>query len=162
MKECTSCGVPKPASDFYDDGRPGSTRKRPRCKACHNRAASAWRSRNRDKSNSYTRRSNLRRKLRAFDLDPEDYSRMVAEANGRCSICGGAQVGNKGVLSLDHDHATGRVRGLLCDPCNLVLGVFGDDPERFEAAARYLLTHATQEEIATRSMTHGPIVSFRT
>jgi hypothetical protein len=61
----------------------------------------------------------------------------------RCEICGRTQEeatpsGRFKRLSLDHCHDSGVLRGFLCGPCNSGLGAFGDDPERVEAAARYL------------------------
>lgn len=55
------------------------------------------------------------------------------EANGHCQLCGKASR-----LFVDHCHATGNVRGLLCTTCNTGLGVFKDDPIRIMAAAEYL------------------------
>jgi predicted NAD/FAD-dependent oxidoreductase len=61
--------------------------------------------------------------------------------NGRCMICNTDQPGTEsGYWPVDHDHATGRVRALLCSACNAGLGLFGDDPARLRAAADYLET----------------------
>jgi predicted nucleic acid-binding Zn ribbon protein len=68
---------------------------------------------------------------------PEFDARLVAQG-GRCAICGSAEPGGKGGFALDHDHATDRVRGLLCTNCNMGLGRFRDDPALLRAAADYL------------------------
>ena len=87
------------------------------------------------------------RRLKKHGLTPEDYDRMLAEQNGGCAICGSADAGRAGggksdggesSFAVDHCHATGIVRGLLCHQCNLALGLLGDDPERAAAASRYL------------------------
>lgn len=73
-------------------------------------------------------------KLR-YGLDRTDYDHMVAEQAGRCKLCQSTQTKP---LYVDHDHETGRVRGLLCFHCNVALGHFRDDPELLEAALSYL------------------------
>lgn len=69
-----------------------------------------------------------------------DYERMFAEQEGRCAICRLPQRDHKHWqrLHIDHDHVTGRVRGLLCTHCNTALGKFADDPERLQRAIEYL------------------------
>jgi ribosomal protein L44E len=59
---------------------------------------------------------------------------------GRCAICGAVPDTSKkrGGLHVDHDHASGVVRGLLCELCNLGLGRFKDDPEVLRSALEYL------------------------
>ncbi len=64
------------------------------------------------------------------------YERLLAAQNGGCAICGKEANGNR--LSVDHDHGTGRVRGLLCQQCNTGLGGFRDDPALLERAIAYL------------------------
>ncbi len=66
------------------------------------------------------------------------YHRLWSEQEGRCAICQGAPVAPGEVLCLDHDHATGQIRGLLCRRCNAGLGYFLDQPGRLTAAAAYL------------------------
>lgn len=65
---------------------------------------------------------------------------MLAAQGGGCAICGSAAIFDRSHkrICVDHDHATGKVRGLLCGCCNLGIGYFKDDPKRIEAAARYL------------------------
>ncbi len=55
-----------------------------------------------------------------FGITLEDYDRMFAEQKGLCKICGGDTPNKR--LAIDHDHKTGKVRGLLCLRCNTKLG----------------------------------------
>lgn len=68
-------------------------------------------------------------------LDPSEYKRLLIQ--NKCWICGAAP-GPKKRLAVDHDHGTGAVRGLLCDPCNGGLGYFRDSPELLRRAVAYL------------------------
>lgn len=97
--------------------------------------ASAWRDANPD------RRKGL--DLRRHGLSLGQYRAMDDAQDGVCAICARPesrrhQSGRIVQLSVDHDHATGRVRGLLCRECNIALGWFGDDPFRVLAAFDYL------------------------
>lgn len=64
-------------------------------------------------------RNNLRRK---FGITPEDYATMLEAQGGVCLICQAPP--KKHRLAVDHDHATGAIRGLLCSKCNSALGWF--------------------------------------
>lgn len=79
-----------------------------------------------------------------YGLSQAQYDEMLERQGGVCAICGKpearVQGGKVKALAVDHDHATEAVRGLLCDLCNRVLGLFEDDPDRFYAAASYLHT----------------------
>jgi hypothetical protein len=68
-----------------------------------------------------------------FGLTPQDVDSMVTEQGGLCAICRASEPKH-----IDHDHETDRVRGILCGPCNMGLGLFGDEPGRLLAAIRYL------------------------
>jgi hypothetical protein len=79
-----------------------------------------------------------------YGITPEQYSGMLAAQGGRCAVCRSDQWPGKGSSPhVDHDHATGKVRALLCTNCNNGLGSFGDDPARLRAAAAYLEAHAS-------------------
>jgi hypothetical protein len=64
------------------------------------------------------------------------YDKLIKDQCGVCAICGMAPKRRK--LSLDHDHYTGKVRGLLCNSCNIGIGCFVDDPIRMRKAADYI------------------------
>jgi hypothetical protein len=70
-----------------------------------------------------------------YKITAIDYYRMLASQNGGCRICGKKTIKR---LSVDHDHKTGRVRGLLCVTCNFVLGHAKDDVALLRKAIEYL------------------------
>lgn len=88
------------------------------------------------------RRRQREHKLRKFGLTYEQYEEMFRAQDGVCAICLKAETalasGKIRALAVDHDHATGVVRGLLCDRCNRAIGFLADDPLRAESLARYL------------------------
>lgn len=74
-----------------------------------------------------------------FGITSQRYAEMLQEQGGTCAICEGQQTyRGKKALAVDHCHATGVVRGLLCNHCNHALGHAKDDPERLRAMADYL------------------------
>ena len=76
----------------------------------------------------------LRRK---YGITNEEYDEMFKKQDGRCLVCG--ETSDK-VLCVDHDHKTGRVRGLLCYRCNTALGHLRDDPEIIMKLYEYMLS----------------------
>lgn len=75
-----------------------------------------------------------RRRLRKYGIDQERYDRMLAEQDGRCPGCRTTDPGVKG-WCIDHCHATGRVRALLCMRCNTMIGLANEDPAILRALA---------------------------
>jgi hypothetical protein len=70
------------------------------------------------------------------------YDRLFAEQNGKCANCRTDKPGGNGKrFHLDHDHETGRIRGLLCTNCNTGIGQFKDDADLLKAAIEYLAKH---------------------
>jgi hypothetical protein len=70
---------------------------------------------------AYEKRRSKTRRLKKFGLTEEQYLALEASQNGVCAICGNPPV-KPPTLAIDHDHATGKVRGLLCVTCNTRLG----------------------------------------
>lgn len=99
-------------------------------------AQARWREKNRGKFNETVRWSKIKGK---YGITREQWEAMLAEQGGRCAICRGTRPGGRGgVWAVDHDHATGVVRGLLCSLCNTGLGMFGDSTQRLSDALAYL------------------------
>lgn len=70
-----------------------------------------------------------------FGINIKTYNSMLEEQKSKCAICGG---GEGEVLYVDHDHKTGKVRGLLCHRCNTALGRMKDNPSLLEKAIFYI------------------------
>jgi Autographiviridae endonuclease VII len=159
MKRCRDCGREKARSEFYRDAsrRDGI---RSSCKECErarnhdwyvaNRersiaAAQAWRQSNPERYEETQARHRARRRSeqradhlkRTFGLTLDEYDAMLARQEGRCAICRQLPTAGK-FLHVDHDHATGEVRGLLCVRCNNALGLFRDRIEVLDRAMEYL------------------------
>lgn len=135
VRMCTSCGAVKPLTEYLlrKSNRGGRV---PVCNGCR-------RDRNRRNRAERIRRdpNGEKRKYRANYLR-EKYGITVAEyerraiAQGGCAVCGSDEK-----LFVDHDHATGIVRDLLCNGCNCALGLANDDPARLRALADYIERH---------------------
>ncbi len=80
----------------------------------------------------------LRYLKRRYGISPADYEAMLARQGGVCAICGSRARGSDRRLHVDHCHATGKVRGLLCFSCNSGLGHFADRRDWLQAADAYL------------------------
>ncbi len=74
-----------------------------------------------------------------YGITLADQQAMLLAQNGHCAICGTTEWGGQhGTPVIDHCHATGKVRGILCQWCNVGLGKFDDSPHLLDAANRYL------------------------
>jgi len=106
-----------------------------------------WNAANRDKQIAANEKAHLKR---YHGLTVEQYRAMLAAQEGKCGICektpDGAAHCRK--LHVDHDHATGAIRGLLCVSCNNGLGRFRDSPALLVKAAFYLNRHAANRNTA--------------
>lgn len=87
-------------------------------------------------------KSRLKAQLkRYYGITVEQYNAMFAYQNGACAICGKPESEQSRKLSVDHNHETGAVRGLLCDNCNHAIGMFQDDIDLLQKAINYLKMH---------------------
>lgn len=88
--------------------------------------------------------------LSKFGITLDQYREMLVAQKGVCAVCKQPETamrnGQVMALSVDHCHATGAIRGLLCRDCNHSLGKFKDDPARFHSAANYIEFHARKQK----------------
>jgi hypothetical protein len=90
-------------------------------------------------------RAKIRYLEQKYGLSKEEWDRLYAAQGGVCALCRiPGRLGRHGKLAVDHDHETGRVRGLLCGPCNVALGLLGDTAAKFERVMSYLRGEAIE------------------
>ncbi|MGY2066358.1 endonuclease VII domain-containing protein [Blastococcus sp. SYSU DS0619] len=87
---------------------------------------------------------------RRYGITAAEADVMLAAQGGLCALCRRAPAEH-----VDHDHATGAVRALLCFNCNGGLGQFRDDPELLHVAAFYVEHHRAQQALAVLARTGG-------
>lgn len=91
------------------------------------------------------RRADLKKK---YGLKVEEYEALAEKQNWVCAICG--KPPGKRPLCVEHDHKTGKVRGLTCNKCNSILGMCDDDPDILRRAIEYL--EVSQLELTVGSL----------
>lgn len=148
LKRCGTCKQFKLLAAFNKDGRAKDgfcyrcnvCRKAYRMLIKHNIAQynKQYARANPEKMQEKDRRNSLKR---FWNMTLEEYSVMLDKQGGKCAICGQT---SKNVsqryknLCIDHDHATGKIRGLLCDKCNRGLGLLNDSKILLKRALEYL------------------------
>lgn len=151
MKTCSKCKQAKELAAFNKDlSKPDGLHSH--CKQCHsdrwNRikndpelrakrstANRNWRQANPERFTKGVRCATLRKK---YGLSSNDFDLLLADQGGGCAICGSLRSLGNGSLHVDHDHVTGKVRGILCQPCNTGLGKFRDRQDLLLRAVSYL------------------------
>ncbi len=110
-------------------------RENPEVRKVHKEDADRWRLSNPEKD-EYSR---LQQRLKKYKITVEQYYELLELADYRCAICG-----TTGKLDIDHDHKTGKIRGMLCHNHNAGIGMLDDDPALVRKAAEYLEKHRCQ------------------
>jgi hypothetical protein len=146
FKRCSDCQETKPSADFWKNCHaPDGLQNL--CKDCRRTIARhTWEKAKKNPATlrvMYDRNQIVahRRRLKRYGVRESEYDRLAALG---CGICGGGPHGIRETgtrykrFAFDHDHRTGKFRGLLCHHCNKGIGQFNDSPEQLEKAAQYL------------------------
>lgn len=165
LRRCSKCLEVKPRSDYSPDKRLRPDGIQATCKVCRKKREAEWRAANpeelkrrarafylkhRPRKDAYAREWYKRNPTKKRDyalkarhgLAPEQYEAMLAQQGHACAICRKPfNPSRPKAAHTDHDHATGRVRGILCGGCNIALGHM-DKPGFIDAALAYLARHS--------------------
>lgn len=131
-KFCITCEHTKKRTEFPKNrtSRDGLSFE---CKKCANaRQKRYWHN-----NEGHRARAAFRHKLKTYGVTTEQYFEMLDNQEGNCGICGDL-LGEGRNVHVDHDHATGNVRGLLCNGCNTGIGALKDQPKILQAGVEYL------------------------
>lgn len=122
MKQCTLCNEVKPFELFnknkrYKDGH------YKHCKSCHYKV--------------YGRNAHFKS---TYGISEIEYNNFVKQQNYKCSVCESEVINSHkwSRLVVDHCHSSGKIRGFLCQPCNMALGITKDNPTTLRKLADYL------------------------
>ena len=145
-KMCSQCELIKTLDLFYKD-KPHRFGVSTICKECKkirlapmrarmNARTKERRSKDREKHNKQGRFYLY--KMQGIEITEDQFDSLHLSQGGRCAICGEHESNLNKKMALDHDHSTNKVRGFLCNMCNLGLGKFKDDVTLLQNAIDYL------------------------
>ncbi len=162
-KKCSKCGAPGPF--WKHKNKPDGLCNY--CVPCMKQMNQKWRASNQDKAKLATRKwkeanaervlqnklhwasmnpdrvkaSRMKSRLKKYGLDVGHWQLLFDQQRGQCALCRlpmEAAGRGAGSAAVDHDHATGKVRGLLHNSCNQAIGLMREDPKLLRLAAKYL------------------------
>ena len=158
-KVCFTCKIEKPEEEF-NKSKQNIGGLRGFCKACQKLYMQEYQEKNREKLRKQNREAYWQNKewhhkyhknwrkhnarlvrntnyKRKFGITIDDFDEILKKQGGACALCGKHEWNGKRI-SVDHDHNSGKVRGLLCNRCNTALGALGDTVESIEKVLQYL------------------------
>lgn len=150
-KKCPQCKEIKEREQFFYNGR-AKDKMSIWCKICDMEASAQWAKDNREQSNGIKKKWQREnpdvvrnaRYIREYGITLVQYNIMLKDQNFVCKICKKPETRKKRKsnevkeLAVDHNHVTGKVRGLLCDNCNQAIGLMRDKPHVAFNASLYL------------------------
>lgn len=130
MKICSLCKLEKEDSEFY---LRGDGKLRSECKGCCSLRSKKYNSTNQE----VRKRAWKNYRCKSYGITSDDFDKMFNEQRGCCKICG-IDITKK--CHIDHNHTTGKVRGLLCHNCNVAIGHAKEDVNLLTKIIQYLET----------------------
>lgn len=166
-KICRKCSLELPPSDFFlkQDAKDG---RHPYCKSCCRQGNAAYWQENKERLAEHNRQygadnreaicKNKKEYYQAnkraardwalkkrFGITLDEYEALLDKQGGCCAICGGGPGAKGKSYAVDHDHPTGKIRGILCSKCNRGLGYAGESLQIFGRIVEYLVKWAVAE-----------------
>ena len=114
-KTCSKCNLTLDLNMFVNS-KLGKHGKAGQCKSCRNKKNQEYRNKN------------------FYGITEPEYQQLLADSNNICRLCG-----NSGSLVVDHNHDTGKVRGMICRQCNSAIGMLHDSPVLISKVLQYML-----------------------
>lgn len=135
VKTCKRCDKELPISSFYSnyDNRSGKSYSRSMCLHCESKHNREKYLANKPRILANSKKNHL---MRNYGLTQDDFNKMFKDQDGKCAICFKE---SDRTLHVDHCHDTGKIRKLLCSPCNQAIGLFKEDQTIMASAMKYLL-----------------------
>ena len=135
-KTCTVCKQTLGYEHFHNS-KVTKDGKGYRCRKCDTEARTQYRLNNLVRYKTISRNKQLKFK---YGLSIEEYNVLLENQNHSCAICKCNVTSKrvKGSFAVDHNHTTGKIRGLLCNQCNRAIGMLNDSPELLQTALTYL------------------------
>ena len=155
MKQCTKCLQVKSFAEFHND-KHKKDNLHTQCKECHSlrnktkrktdivwremqaQRAKQYREKYPDKNRDTIRNSTLKAK---YGITSKEYDTLFESQGYKCAVCGSSKNQVYGKMPVDHCHNTGKVRGILCQSCNVTLGKVEEKEEILLALIEYLKKH---------------------
>lgn len=144
---CTKCGEVKPAVEFH------TNKSRKSGITCWCKDCAKTRDQSRYTVGAGLDKTRARYRKWKYGITQDQFESLLEKQGGGCGVCKRADPG-KHTWRVDHDHLTGKVRGVLCGTCNSGLGHFKDSPENLRNAIAYL--DRSKNDSVLSEMRHDP------
>ena len=140
IKKCNKCKIAQPYTNFYclDIEKDYFSSE---CKKCEYKKSQKYYNENKHK---ISKKASNKHRMNKYGITEEQYNDILLSQNSLCGICN--KPSDK-TLHVDHNHKTGKIRGLLCSGCNTGIGFFNEDIDSLTNAVKYLKSFLDSPEI---------------